>query len=101
MATNERLNQMKCEIAAEFGIPDYDNIDKGELSSRINGKIGGEMVRRLIEIGKKQLTMEQHRELIPIPIQAQVKKEERVLRLPLPLDYEGNYNPRRIYTRYR
>ena len=49
-----KLTQMKLEIAAEFGIEDYDSIDKGNLSSRTNGKIGGEMTKRLIELGKMQ-----------------------------------------------
>ena len=50
-----KLQQMKLEIAAEFGIENYDSIDKGELPSRLNGKIGGEMTKRLIELGKMQL----------------------------------------------
>ncbi|NRZ40668.1 hypothetical protein DFR89_000272 [Clostridium beijerinckii] len=27
----------------------YENIDKGNLSSRQNGSVGGEMVKRMIE----------------------------------------------------
>ena len=38
-----KLQQMKLEIAAEFGLENYDSIDKGELSSRMNGKIGGKL----------------------------------------------------------
>lgn len=33
----EALNQLKLEIANELGIPDYNNIDKGNLTSRENG----------------------------------------------------------------
>lgn len=49
------LNQMKLEIAAELGIHDYDNIDKGALPSRINGMVGGTMTKRLIEMGQQAL----------------------------------------------
>lgn len=49
------LTQMKLEIAAELGITDYDKIDKGELSARQNGQIGGEMTKRLIEMGQRAL----------------------------------------------
>lgn len=82
----EKLYQMKLEIATEFGIENYDVIDKGELSSRTNGKIGGEMTKRLIELGKMQLVQVTQRELVPII----VKKEEAMqkqLMLPLPIEY--------------
>lgn len=49
------LEQMKLEIAQEFGFKDYDSIDKGALTSRENGQIGGEMTRRLIAMGQQQL----------------------------------------------
>jgi hypothetical protein len=51
----DALNQMKLEIAAELGIQDYDNIDKGALPSRINGMVGGSMTKRLIELGQQAL----------------------------------------------
>lgn len=82
----EKLYQMKLEIATEFGIENYDVIDKGELSSRTNGKIGGEMTKRLIELGKMQLVQVTQRELVPVI----VKKEEAMqkqLMLPLPIEY--------------
>ena len=82
----EKLYQMKLEIATEFGIENYDVIDKGELSSRTNGKIGGEMTKRLIELGKIQLVQVTQRELVPVI----VKKEEAMqkqLMLPLPIEY--------------
>jgi hypothetical protein len=52
---SDALNQMKLEIAAELGIQDYDNIDKGALPSRINGMVGGAMTKRLIEMAQQQL----------------------------------------------
>lgn len=42
------LNKFKLEVANEIGIQNYDNIDKGELTSRQNGSVGGEMVRRMV-----------------------------------------------------
>ncbi|NLL82565.1 MAG: alpha/beta-type small acid-soluble spore protein [Tissierellia bacterium] len=52
----QALNQMKLEIANELGITNYDNIDKGNLSSRINGYVGGYMVKKLVENAQRQLT---------------------------------------------
>lgn len=49
------LNQMKIEIANELGIANYDNIDKGNLTARQNGYVGGYMVKKLIEQAKKNL----------------------------------------------
>ncbi|WP_160688735.1 alpha/beta-type small acid-soluble spore protein [Clostridium sp. C2-6-12] len=43
------LNRLKTEVASEVGLQDYENIDKGNLSSRQNGSVGGEMVKRMIE----------------------------------------------------
>jgi len=54
-AARQALNQMKLEIANELGITNYDNIDKGELPSRMNGYVGGYMVKRLVESAQNQL----------------------------------------------
>jgi small acid-soluble spore protein A (major alpha-type SASP) len=44
------LNQMKMEIANELGI------ELGaEQTARMNGKVGAEMTKRLVELGKKSL----------------------------------------------
>lgn len=42
------LQKMKLEIATELGIPNYDQLNKGDLPARVHGKIGGNMVRRMI-----------------------------------------------------
>jgi len=52
----EALNQMKLEIARELGMPNYDEIDKGELPSRQNGYVGGFMTKRLVEMAQKQMS---------------------------------------------
>lgn len=57
MATNNKtvvpgvkyaLNKLKLETADEVGIWDYDGQDKGNLSSRQNGTVGGNMVKKMI-----------------------------------------------------
>ena len=87
-----KLHQMKLEIAAEFGIENYDFIDKGELPSRVNGKIGGEMTKRLIELGKMQLAQMTQRELVPVVVEREsiLKKQ---LMLPWPEQYDGDFLP--------
>ena len=87
-----KLQQMKLEIAAEFGIEDYDSIDKGELTSRMNGKIGGEMTKRLIELGKMQLAQMTQRELVPIIVKRE-KANQKQLMLPWPEQYNGDFLP--------
>jgi hypothetical protein len=52
----EIMNQFKNEIAAELGIKDYDNIDKGALPSRVNGMIGGTMTKRMIEMAQQMMS---------------------------------------------
>lgn len=49
------LNRFKLEVANEMGITNYDSIDKGNLTSRQNGSIGGEMVRRMVEQYERNL----------------------------------------------
>ncbi|MBC8589386.1 alpha/beta-type small acid-soluble spore protein [Paratissierella segnis] len=51
----EALNQLKLEIANELGLSDYDNMDKGELPSRVNGYVGGYMVKSLVESAQRQM----------------------------------------------
>lgn len=46
--------RLKHEVARELGLDD-DLADPDELSVREAGKIGGQMVRRLIKAGKEQL----------------------------------------------
>ncbi|MFZ5595400.1 MAG: small, acid-soluble spore protein, alpha/beta type [Bacillota bacterium] len=42
------MEEFRNEIAAELGMPDYAEMDKGELSSRMNGKVGGNMVEKMV-----------------------------------------------------
>lgn len=43
------LNRLKNEVASEVGLQNYENMNKGELTSRQNGSVGGEMVKRMVE----------------------------------------------------
>ena len=88
----DKLQQMKLEIAAEFGFENYDSIDKGELPSRVNGKIGGEMTKRLIELGKMQLVQMTQQELVPIMVKREKVKKEQLM-LPWPEEYNGDFSP--------
>lgn len=49
------LNQMKLEIAGELGISNYESIDKGNLTARQNGYVGGYMTKRLVETAERNL----------------------------------------------
>ena len=51
----QALDQLKLEIANELGVTNYDNIDKGNLPSRVNGYVGGYMVKRLVESAQNQM----------------------------------------------
>jgi len=42
------LEEFRNEVAAELGLPDYAGIDRGDLPSRLNGKVGGNMVGKMV-----------------------------------------------------
>lgn len=46
----QALSNMKYEIAREFGIT-----LGADTSSRMNGSVGGEMTKRLVELGKQNI----------------------------------------------
>ncbi len=49
------LDQMKLEIAGELGLSNYATTDKGNLTSRQNGYVGGYMVKRMIESAERSM----------------------------------------------
>ena len=49
------LDQFKQEVAKEIGVSNYDSCDKGSLTARQNGLVGGEMVKRMIASYEKNL----------------------------------------------
>ncbi len=48
--SKEILSNMKYEIAREFGVT-----LGADTTSRMNGSVGGEMTKRLVELGKANL----------------------------------------------
>ncbi|MGL4796682.1 MAG: small, acid-soluble spore protein, alpha/beta type [Paraclostridium sp.] len=50
------LNQMKLEIANELGMADYQTADKGNMTARQNGYVGGYMTKKLVEMAEKQIS---------------------------------------------
>ena len=50
------LNNMKTEVANELGLANYQSMDKGNLTARQNGYVGGYMTKRLIEMAEQQLS---------------------------------------------
>ena len=49
------LNRLKNEVASEVGLQNYENADKGNLTSKQNGSVGGEMVKRMVEQYENQI----------------------------------------------
>lgn len=49
------LNAMKLEVANELGMTNYDQMDKGNLTARQNGQVGGTMTKKLVEKAQQQL----------------------------------------------
>jgi len=47
------LKKFKTEVASEIGLQNYESTDKGNLSSKQNGSVGGEMVKRMVESYEK------------------------------------------------
>ncbi|WP_371381471.1 small, acid-soluble spore protein, alpha/beta type [Sporomusa aerivorans] len=53
-AAQSGLDRLKEETAAELGLKDYKNTYKGALTSADNGRVGGQMVRKMIEARETQ-----------------------------------------------
>jgi small acid-soluble spore protein A (major alpha-type SASP) len=49
------LEQLKFETASELGISNYAQQYKGDLPSRVNGSVGGYMVKKMIALAESQL----------------------------------------------
>ncbi len=56
MDAKPALNSLKTEIANELGLSNYEQTDKGNLTARQNGYVGGYMTKRLVEMAEKQLS---------------------------------------------
>lgn len=51
----QALNNMKLEIANELGLNNYETVDKGNLTARQNGYVGGYMTKKLVEMAEQQM----------------------------------------------
>lgn len=60
------MDRLKMETAAELGITNYDQIDKGLLPSRVNGMVGGMMVRKMITMAESMLEAQNQIEGTPV-----------------------------------
>ena len=49
------LNSLKTEVANELGLSNYEQTDKGSLTARQNGYVGGYMTKKLVEMAERQL----------------------------------------------
>ena len=49
------LNSLKTEVANELGLSNYEQTDKGNLTARQNGYVGGYMTNKLVEMAERQL----------------------------------------------
>ena len=49
------LNSLKPEVANELGLSNYEQTDKGNLTARQNGYVGGYMTKKLVEMAERQL----------------------------------------------
>lgn len=49
------LNNLKTEVANELGMSNYEQTDKGNLTARQNGYVGGYMTKKLVEMAEQQL----------------------------------------------
>ncbi|MBR4943953.1 MAG: alpha/beta-type small acid-soluble spore protein [Peptococcaceae bacterium] len=49
------LNNFKYEVASELGMNNYQTVDKGQLSSRENGYVGGYMVKKMIQYAEQNM----------------------------------------------
>ena len=55
----QALNQMKLEMANELGMANYQQMDKGNLTARENGYVGGYMTKKLVEMAEQQMAGKQ------------------------------------------
>ncbi len=49
------LNNFKYEVANELGMNNYQAVDKGQLTSRENGYVGGYMVKKMIQYAEQNM----------------------------------------------
>lgn len=53
------LKNLKTEVANELGMTNYEQADKGNLTARENGYVGGYMTKKLVEMAENQMSNNQ------------------------------------------
>lgn len=56
MSAKPALKNLKTEVANELGMANYEQADKGNLTARENGYVGGYMTKKLVEMAEQQLS---------------------------------------------
>lgn len=74
------LNRFKAEVAAELGLGNYQDIDKGNLTSRQNGYVGGNMTKKMVAYAEQALEQGQSG---AISSSAQTEKPQEVFGQPM------------------
>lgn len=54
----DALDELKFDVAEDVDVPLEEEGDNGDLTARQIGKVGGQMVKRLIEKGKEAFAEE-------------------------------------------
>ena len=58
----EALDDLKMDLADDVDVPLEENGDNGDLTARQLGKVGGQMVRRLVRRGEEALAEDESEE---------------------------------------
>jgi len=55
-SARQAMESFKNQTASELGIQNYAQQYKGDLPSRVNGSVGGYMVKKMIALAEQQLS---------------------------------------------
>jgi len=72
------MQNFKEEVAAEIGLTGYNNMDKGWLSSRQNGYVGGNMTKKMVALAEQIISQQGSQVVSSIPT-VEVSPEVRQL----------------------
>ncbi|MNB73742.1 Small, acid-soluble spore protein alpha [compost metagenome] len=54
-SARNNMEKFKGEVASELGLQQYDSLDKGELTSRQNGYVGGNMTKKMVYFAEQAI----------------------------------------------
>jgi len=52
----QAMDRLKQETASELGLTNYNTMDKGNLTSRENGYVGGYMTKKLVAYAQEHMS---------------------------------------------